>query len=154
MKAWPSGFAVNRAGSLRGIGKVLRRIGEPGPGDPQPLARGTPTRGCRPGQIRARASTRSGMLAAVITASLPPQLIPASAIGVEASASRSVSSHSAMSSSSRRDEGAWPRSCAVGPRAAAVGEVRLVARLGERPAQSDDTSRRGSGRRGARRHAP
>ncbi len=81
MKAWPSGLAVNGAWSNRGIGKVLRRLVKKAQAIRSRSLRETPTRGCSPGQIRARASTSSGCRLATMAVSFPLQLIPVRAVG-------------------------------------------------------------------------
>ena len=72
MKAWPSGFAVKRAGSVRGIGNVLRRSVSHAQ-----AIRSRSRRGDAHPRVQARADQGQGVdpvgaRAAAITASLPP----------------------------------------------------------------------------------
>ena len=149
MKSWPAWLSVNSAGSLRGIGKVLRgwrkyasAISPPlAPRDPDPGMQPRADQGQGVDQVRAAAP-------AVTTASLPPQLIPASAIGRGGSWLPEVGQVLGHVGQEPAGRGRVAPVEPVGARAPTVGEVGLVARLGEGPAQVGDTSRRGSGPRG------
>ena len=115
MKAWAWGLAVKSAGSDRGIGNSLRRFVNIAQAICSFSRKETPTRGKSPGQMRAMPSTSSGCSAAVISATLPPQLMPARVIGTEGCSSRIACNHSVMSLTSRRPEEACPRSRWLGP---------------------------------------
>ena len=54
------GAVGEQGGVAQGDRERLATVREVGPGDPQPLPPRTPTRGCRPGQISASASTSPG----------------------------------------------------------------------------------------------
>ena len=61
MNACPLGLAVKSSGSLSGIGKVLRAVGEEGPGDPDPLAERDPDPGLQAGADQRECIDQLGM---------------------------------------------------------------------------------------------
>ena len=136
MNAWPSWLSVNRAGSLRGIGNVFRGLEEIGQGDP-PAAR---PRDARPG-VQPRADQGQGVDQLGPPAGRDHRELAAPRDPRQGDRDRRSAGlggsprYSATSSSSRPVEGVWPRSTRFGARASTVGEMGLVARLGQGPAQ-------------------
>ena len=136
MNCCHSGDAVNRSGSLSGIGKNLPRPEHPGDGDPHPLEerRRDLRHAARGRAAPARRPAPAGGTAAR-PPSFPPHEMPPTNTGSQPRSARRCWTNSATSSSSRRKLGRVAAVGGVQPAAAAVEEEDLEPGLREPPAR-------------------
>ena len=122
MNACPAGLSVKSAGSERGIGNIFLRFVMKAQAIFSRSIAVTPTRGCRPGQIRRERIDQLGISGRQDDGELAAPTDPRQGDGnAGLLPCVDVWIHSFKSSISRLAEGVWPRSTLVGTGPAAVG---------------------------------